>query len=46
VSVTGAMVLPWVSGHLAAAFGVQVVLLVGAAAMVMVALLGLVAHRR
>jgi fucose permease len=45
LAVTGAMVLPWVGGHLAAAFGVRVVLLLGAAGFTVVTILALRARR-
>jgi len=45
LSVTGAMTLPWVGGHLAAAFGVRVVMVLGTAGFVTVMLLALAARR-
>ncbi len=42
---TGAMALPWVAGHLAAAFGVRAVLVLGAAGFGVVTLLALRARR-
>jgi fucose permease len=45
LGVTGAMTLPWVGGHLAAAFGVRVVLLLGTIGTTAVLLLALRARR-
>jgi len=45
LSVTGAMTVPWIAGHLAAAFGVRVVLVLGAAGFAVVTLLALRARR-
>jgi fucose permease len=41
LSVTGAMTLPWAAGHLAEAFGVRIVLLLGTSALFVVTLLAL-----
>ena len=45
LSVAGAMVLPWVGGHLAAALGVRVVMVLGAFGFLAVVLLALAARR-
>ncbi len=45
LSVIGAMTLPWIGGHLAAALGVRVIMALGAAACLVVMLLALVARR-
>jgi FHS family glucose/mannose:H+ symporter-like MFS transporter len=45
LAVTGAMIVPWAAGHLAAAFGVPVVLVLGAAGFAVVTLLALRARR-
>lgn len=45
LSVVGAMTLPWVGGHLAAAFGVRAIMALGAAGFLVVMLLALGARR-
>ena len=45
LAVTGAMVLPWAGGHLAAGFGVRAVMALGAAGFTVVLLLALAARR-